>query len=122
MPSAANNSNHRTSRNAEDERLNRIIPNNGRSGSVPAPRERLALPYSTLLALMLSADETTLELDFASRVVTVKGKRLYEIFCVLAAGRGEGIFARSASDEMTLSRANKAPFISEIRIKETVSG
>jgi len=89
---------------------------------IETPRERLALPYSTLLALMLSADETTLELDFASRVVTVKGKRLYEVFCVLAAGRGEGIFARSASDEMTLSRANRAPFISEIRIKEIASG
>jgi hypothetical protein len=82
------------------------------------PRERVALPYATLLGMTLSADETTIELDFASRIVTVKGKRLHEVFCSIAAGRGEALFARSATDEMSLGPGSKAPLIVEIRIKK----
>jgi hypothetical protein len=70
------------------------------------------------LGLTLSADEMTLHLNFASTEVTVKGKRLHEVFCSIARGKGEALFARSVSEEMADATGNKAPFISEIRLKE----
>jgi len=85
---------------------------------IETPRDRVALPYSTLLGLTLSADEMTLRLNFASTEVTVKGKRLHEVFCSIAKGHGEALFARCVSEEMTDAPGNGAPFISEIRLKE----
>jgi hypothetical protein len=82
------------------------------------PRERLALPYATLLGFTLSNDETILELDFASHKITVKGKRLYEVFCVLSTSVGQALIARSETDSVLLGPSAKAPFIQEIRIKE----
>ena len=70
-----------------------------------------------LLEIKLSADETTLELDFASRIVTVKGKRLHEVFCSIAAGRSEALFALNATHEIALGTGYMAPFISDIRVK-----
>ena len=81
------------------------------------PRERLALPYATLLGFTLSTDETTLELDFASHKITVRGKRLYEVFCALSAGIGQALIARAETDALLLGPSAKAPFIQEIRIR-----
>ena len=81
------------------------------------PRERLSLPYATLLGFTLSNDETILELDYASHKITVKGKRLYEVFCVLSAGIGQALIARPETDALILGPSAKAPFIQEIRIK-----
>mgnify|MGYP001599118096 CR=1 FL=1 len=80
------------------------------------PRERIALPYTTLLGVTLSVDETTLALDFADRQVTVRGKRLHEVFCALARGRVEAVFARPSTDELLAGPANTAPMVAEIRI------
>ena len=81
------------------------------------PRERIALPYSTLLGVTLSVDETILALDFADRQVTVRGKRLHEVFCAIARGRVEAVFARSAADELLVGPGNAVPIVTEIRIK-----
>lgn len=81
------------------------------------PREKIALPYSTLLGVTLSVDETTLALDFADRQVTVRGKRLHEVFCAIARGRVEAVFAGPASAELLVGPDNKAPMVEEIRVK-----
>lgn len=80
-------------------------------------RERMALPYATLLGIVLSLDESSLELDFASHRVTVIGKRLYEVFCAISAGHGQALFAHPESVEMTAGPNSKIPLIREIRIK-----
>jgi hypothetical protein len=80
------------------------------------PRERIALPYSTLLGVTLSVDESILGLDFADRQVTVRGKRLHEVFCALARGRVEAVFARPAADELLAGPGNTAPVVTEIRV------
>jgi hypothetical protein len=85
------------------------------------PRERLALPYATLLGLSLSVDDATLELDFASHKITVKGKRLYEVFCAISAGRSSALFARSEVEELALGSTVTLPIIAEIRIREVTS-
>ena len=82
------------------------------------PRNRVALPYSTLLSLEISSDGTILRLNFVSKEVTVTGKRLHEIFCAIAKGQTEALFARSASDELTDASKNRAPYITDIRLKE----
>ena len=79
-------------------------------------RERIALPYSLLLAVSLSMDESVLGLDFASHKVTVTGKRLYEIYCAISAARGQVLQARGALGEIALGPTSKTPFIREIRI------
>jgi hypothetical protein len=80
-------------------------------------RERLALPYAMLLGLSLSVDETLLELDFASHKVTVKGKRLHEVFCSLALGQSAALFAQGETAGLLRAPDSKAPCIHEIRIK-----
>jgi hypothetical protein len=50
------------------------------------PRERLALPYAALTAVELSVDETTLGISFVTHLVVVKGHRLAEAYCAVAAG------------------------------------
>ena len=47
-------------------------------------REQVALPYSCLLKLTLSLDETALELSFATHRVTITGKNLSEIYTAIA--------------------------------------
>jgi len=86
---------------------------------IETPRDKMALPYSTLLGITLSTDESILELDFASHSVTIKGRRLYEVFCIIASGRGEALFAKSRSDDMEIPPTSKIPFISEMRIKKS---
>lgn len=49
-----------------------------------SPREHIALPYSCLLKLALSLDETSLELSFATHRVTLSGKNLAEIYTAVA--------------------------------------
>lgn len=83
---------------------------------IEAARVRVALPYSTLLSLTLSADGTTLILIFASTEVTVKGMRLHEVFCAIAKGQVEALFARNPSEQMLDVSGSHAPFISEIRL------
>jgi len=82
-------------------------------------RERMALPYATLLGIGLSLDEKCLELDFASHKVTVTGKRLYEIFCAISRGYGHALFAQYEGTELTAGPDSKAPIICDIRIKPT---
>ncbi len=45
-----------------------------------SPRERVALPYSSLIKLALKTDETALELLFVTHQVTITGKNLSEIY------------------------------------------
>ena len=49
-------------------------------------RERLALPYSSLTALALANDETMLELSFVTHRVVIRGRKLHEAHCAIAAG------------------------------------
>ena len=45
-----------------------------------SPRERVALPYASLVKLELTLDETTLELSFITHRVTIAGRSLNEIY------------------------------------------
>lgn len=47
-------------------------------------REQIALPYSCLLKLELSLDETSLELSFATHRVTLSGKNLAGVYAAVA--------------------------------------
>lgn len=98
------------------------------AGDQPAPflrletkRERMALPYAMLLGIVLSLDETSMELDFASHKVTVSGKRLYEVFCAISAGQGQALLALGTGEEFALGPVTKAPYIQDIRIKSLES-
>ena len=45
-----------------------------------SPRERVALPYASLVKLELTLDETALELSFITHRVTIAGRSLNEIY------------------------------------------
>jgi len=81
------------------------------------PRERLALPYATLLGINLATDENSLQLDFASHQVTAHGKQLYEVFCSISSGMCAVLFARGELKEIEAGPDAKAPVIRDIRIK-----
>lgn len=49
-------------------------------------RERLALPYSSLTSVALATDETVLELSFVTHRIVIKGHKLHEAHCAIAAG------------------------------------
>jgi hypothetical protein len=82
-----------------------------------SPRERLALPYATLLGINLATDENSIQLDFASHQVTAHGKQLYEVFCSISFGMCAVLFARGELQEMNAGPDAQAPVIRDIRIK-----
>jgi hypothetical protein len=45
-----------------------------------SPRERLALPYASLIKLVLRVDDTALELAFVTHRVTITGRNLNELY------------------------------------------
>jgi hypothetical protein len=67
-------------------------------------REQIALPYSCLLKLTLSLDETALELSFATHRVTITGKHLAEIYTAVTEAEARFITVASSnfSDEARL--------------------
>jgi hypothetical protein len=81
------------------------------------PRQRLALPYATLLAINLADDDTLMRIDFASHHVTVQGKRLYEIYCALSAGTCAALFAQAELQELEEGPGSQKPVIHDLRIK-----
>lgn len=56
-----------------------------------ASRERLALPYSSLVSSTLATDETVLKLAFVTHRIIIKGHKLYTAHCAIAAGQAEAI-------------------------------
>jgi len=73
-----------------------------------SPRERLALPYAGLTELRLSLDETVLTLLFVTHRVTVKGRKLHEAHCAIAAGSAAAMAVGRRVFRSTLSAANPA--------------
>ncbi|MBP6506420.1 MAG: hypothetical protein KA257_02545 [Opitutaceae bacterium] len=55
------------------------------------PRERIALPYASLTAVELSTNETTLTVSFVTHRVIVKGRKLHQAHCAVAAGQAEAL-------------------------------
>ena len=90
-------------------------------------RERLAIPYASLTAVSLSTDETILTLLFVAHRVTIKGRKLYEAHCAIAAGSaaalavGRRSFRSSLESSSSLQpvEATETMAIIDIRI-ETV--
>jgi hypothetical protein len=80
-------------------------------------RQRLALPYATLLGIELATDDNSLKLDFASHQVTVHGKRLYEIYCSVSAGTCAALFGRSELHELQTGPGTDKPVIQELHIR-----
>jgi len=83
------------------------------------PRQRLALPYATLLGINLAVDDTLMQIDFASHHVTVQGKHLYEIYCSLSAGTCAALFARTELQELEEGPGAQKPVIQNLRIKSS---
>lgn len=55
------------------------------------PRERLALPYAGLVSVSLSVDDTVMTVFFVTHRITVKGRKLTEIFRAVATGSAHGL-------------------------------
>ena len=51
-----------------------------------ASRERIALPYSSLVSSTLANDETVLELFFVTHRIIINGRKLHAAHCAIAAG------------------------------------
>ncbi|MEY2881211.1 MAG: hypothetical protein RLZZ15_3591 [Verrucomicrobiota bacterium] len=67
-------------------------------------REQIALPYSCLLKLTLSLDETALELSFVTHRVIISGKNLAEIYTAVAEAEARviSLVAPNFADEARL--------------------
>jgi hypothetical protein len=85
-------------------------------------RQRLALPYATLLGLDLATDDNRLRIDFASYQITAQGKRLYEIYCALSAGTCAALFARTELQDLENGPASDMPVIYSLKIKASGAG
>ena len=71
-----------------------------------SPRERLALPYASLTEMRLSLDETVLTLLFVTHRVTVKGRKLHEAHCAIAAGSAAALAVGRRTFRSTLKLAD----------------
>ena len=81
------------------------------------PRERIALPYASLTSVELSTNEATLILGFVTHRVTVKGRKLHEAHCAIAAGMVAALRIAVSSDTLhTPKPAAERMAIDEIRI------
>lgn len=69
------------------------------------PRERLALPYASLVAVELSANEATLILNFVTHRIVVRGRKLHEAHCAVAAGLAAALVPGVARDSMHFPKA-----------------
>ena len=78
---------------------------------VETPRERLALPYAGLVSVSLSADDTVMTVFFVTHRVTVKGRKLTEIFRAVATGsaHGLGVGRRILLQKNTLYNPSQRP-------------
>ena len=91
-----------------------------------ASRERLALPYSSLVSSTLGNDETVLELSFVTHRISIKGHKLFAAHCAIAAGHAEAICPGRNSSRATSHKAawpqsdadeNETMVINDIRIE-----
>ena len=77
-------------------------------------RERIALPYSSLTLLALADDETLLELSFVTHRVVIKGHRLLDAHCAIAAGRAVALCpGRQSARTTSLRSARLRPSVGE---------
>lgn len=81
------------------------------------PRERIALPYASLISMELAKNETTLILVYVTHRVTVKGRKLHEAHCALAAGMVAALRIAVSCDTLHMPKpAAERMAIDEIRI------
>ena len=71
-------------------------------------RERIAMPYSSLTFLSLAADETLLELSYVTHRVVIKGHRLLDAHCAIAAGRAVALCPGRQSARTTSHRSARS--------------
>ena len=91
-----------------------------------ASRERIALPYSSLVSITLAIDETVLELSYVTHRIIINGRKLYAAHCAIAAGLAVAICpGRKSIRSTSLNTArpqsgaeeNETMVISDIRIE-----
>jgi len=75
------------------------------------PRERLAIPYSGLTSVRLSADETILTLSFVAHRVTIKGRKLYDAHCTIASGSAAAVAVGRRSFRPSLLTGGLSPAV-----------
>ena len=71
-------------------------------------RERLAIPYASLTAVRLSTDETILTILFVAHRVTIKGRKLDEAHCAIAAGSAAALAVGRRSFRSSLQSSNSS--------------
>jgi hypothetical protein len=80
-------------------------------------REQVALPYSSLIKLELSTDETALELSFVTHLVTVSGNNLAEIYHAVAEVRARSVRVAQIGPAATADLPSYKAFVQRIRIE-----
>lgn len=85
-------------------------------------RDQIALPYSCLLKLTLSLDDTALELSFATHRVTLTGRHLAEIYTAVAEAEARvvSVASNNFADEARLPSFRS--LVSAIRIEPLEAG
>jgi hypothetical protein len=80
-------------------------------------REQVALPYSSLIKLELSTDETALELSFITHLVTVSGNNLAEIYHAVAEVRARLVRVALIGPAAAADLPSYKAFVQRIRIE-----
>jgi len=81
-------------------------------------RQQIALPYAFLLRAVLSDDETTCAIIFATHEISVRGRHLLGAYLAVSQGLAAQI---SISDSNSFSEGDKVlgPLVTDIRIEPT---
>lgn len=93
-------------------------------------RERLALPYASLVAIRFSTDNTILTILFVTHKVTIKGRNLTDVYSAVATGAAAVLALGRRTFHSSIKAANPdrppaepaAITISDIRIESIDAG
>jgi hypothetical protein len=83
---------------------------------IESHRQRIALPYSLLLKVEISTDDTACDLTFATNKVAVRGRHLRGVYIAVSQAQAVKI-STGLSSGVPAGRAFVGPLITEIRIE-----
>lgn len=75
---------------------------------IESARERLALPYASLVAIQLSMDDTAVVIFFVTHKITLKGRHLAEVYNAVATGTAAMLAIGRKTFQSSIKPANPA--------------